>query len=66
MMVYFEGENGVICIDRARIVGAAQMRTPTDFPTNVWVDFEPGFIRVRNGFDDVQARLIAAQGDSHG
>jgi len=60
MMVYFEGENGNICIDRERIVGAAEMRKPADFPTHVWVDFEPGFVRVRNSYDDVQRRLIAA------
>ena len=60
MMVYFEGEYGTLCIDRHRIVGAVQQRTPTDYPTRVLVDFEPGFVRVKNGFDDVQKRLIAA------
>jgi hypothetical protein len=59
-LVYFEHDHGVLVLDRERIIGATQNRVPTEFPTKVLVDCEPGWFNVRNGFDDVQHRLVAA------
>ncbi len=61
MLVYFEGAHGVITLDRHRIIGAEECRLPTDMPTRVLLDCEPYSIRVRNGFDDVQRRLMVEQ-----
>lgn len=58
MLVYFEGEYGVIALDRHRIIGAEQCRAPTSMPSRVLLDSEPYSIRVRNSFDDVQRRLM--------
>lgn len=57
-LVYFEGEHGPIVLDRSRIMGAERKRTPTNYPTAVLVDAPPYRVDVRNGFDDVQRRLM--------
>ncbi len=58
-LTYFEGEHGSIALDRKRIIGASQCRLPTDYPTAIRLDCYPYEIKVRNNFDDVQARLMA-------
>lgn len=58
--VYFQGQYGVLLLDRARIIGAQENRTPTEYPTRILIDCPPLEINVRNGFDDVQSRLMYA------
>ena len=53
-----DGRN--LIIDRARITGLQENRTPTETPTRVLVDFQPGHFDVRHSFDDAQRRLMAA------
>jgi len=60
-LVYFQMRDGnTLTLDKSRITGLSQNRTPTDTPTRVLVDFAPGYFDVRNGFDESQRRLTHA------
>jgi hypothetical protein len=63
MIIYFEGEHGVLALYGHRITGAEERRSAIHFRTRVLVDYAPGYFEVRNSFDDVQKRLMAAEAD---
>jgi len=62
-LLYFEGANGVYCVDANHIVMICESTHP-EFLSSILLDCDPVQFQCRNSFDDLQAKWIACRNSS--